>query len=114
MQEHALAGSRILETSTSELIALAAEIARTHHERWDGRGYPLGLKGEDIPLSGRIVAVADVFDALTSVRPYRPAISEADAFEHLEAESDRKFDPAAIAAFDRVRARGRRRAVAAV
>lgn len=114
VERHAEAGRRLLAGSGNELLELAATVAWTHHENWDGTGYPRGLAAEAIPLAGRIVAVADVFDALTSVRPYRPAISEEDAFEHLEAESDRKFDPAAIAAFDRVRARGRRRAVAAV
>jgi putative two-component system response regulator len=114
VERHAEAGRRLLAGSGNELLELAATVAWTHHENWDGSGYPRGLAAEAIPLAGRIVAVADVFDALTSVRPYRPAISEEDAFEHLEAESDRKFDPATIAAFDRVRARGRRRAVAAV
>ena len=114
VERHAEAGRRLLAGSGNELLELAATVAWTHHENWDGSGYPRGLAAEAIPLAGRIVAVADVFDALTSVRPYRPAISEEDAFEHLEAESDRKFDPAAIAAFDRVRARAKRRTVAAV
>src|SRR5207237_2187596 len=104
VERHAEAGRRLLAGSGNELLELAATVAWTHHENWDGSGYPRGLAAEAIPLAGRIVAVADVFDALTSVRPYRPAISEEDAFEHLEAESDRTFDPAAIAAFDRVRA----------
>ncbi len=71
MQKHAERGRRILEGSNSDVVRLAAEIAESHHERWDGQGYPRGLKGEEIPLPGRIVAVADVFDALVSERPTR-------------------------------------------
>src|SRR5215204_648081 len=84
MQEHAERGRRILETSSSDLVRLAAEIAAAHHERFDGEGYPSGLKGEAIPLGGRIVAVADVFDALTSERPYKKAWPLAEARAHLE------------------------------
>ena len=114
VERHAEAGRRLLAGSGNELLELAATVAWTHHENWDGSGYPRGLAEEAIPLAGRIVAVADVFDALTSIRPYRPPISEAEAYEHLDSESGRKFDPAAIAALDRVRARGRHRAGVAV
>ena len=99
MQEHAERGRRILETSSSDLVRLAAEIAATHHERFDGEGYPSGLKGEAIPLGGRIVAVADVFDALTSERPYKKAWPMAEARAHLEANAGSHFDPACVAAF---------------
>ena len=99
MEEHADRGRRILEGSDSALIRLAAEIAATHHERWDGGGYPKGLRGEAIPLSGRIVAVADVYDALTSDRPYKTAWSQADAVAHLRAHAGTHFDPACVAAF---------------
>jgi putative two-component system response regulator len=68
-------------------------IARTHHERWDGAGYPAGLVGEDIPLVGRICAVCDVFDALLSVRPYKPPWTLADTLREIESESGRHFDP---------------------
>lgn len=73
MKQHAVIGYEVLNTSSSPLLKTAAEIARTHHEKFDGSGYPRGLKGADIPLFGRIVAVADVFDALTSERPYKKA-----------------------------------------
>jgi excisionase family DNA binding protein len=82
-----------------ELLDTAAEIAWTHHERWDGAGYPRGLAGDDIPFSGRIVAVADAFDALTTDRPYRPAGTVDAAVETLRAERGRQFDPAVVDAF---------------
>lgn len=99
MREHTIRGFRILDGSSSRLIDLAAQIALTHHERWDGTGYPRGLKGEEIPLPGRITAVADVFDALVSARPYKPAwpLDEARAF--LEKEAGRHFDPLCVRAF---------------
>lgn len=99
MRQHALRGYHMLHDSSSRLLQIAAEIALTHHERWDGTGYPRGLKGEEIPRSGRIVAVADVFDALTSARSYKPAWPLERARAHLEAESGRHFDPACVAAF---------------
>jgi putative two-component system response regulator len=80
-------------------MRLAAEIAATHHERWDGTGYPYGLRGEAIPLGGRIVAVADVFDALTSKRPYKQAWSHSNAFAHLREQAGRHFDPRCVDAF---------------
>jgi putative two-component system response regulator len=81
------------------LLEMAAEIARTHHERWDGTGYPAGLAGEEIPLVGRIVAVADVFDALTHERPYKDAWPVADAVAEIDAQRRRQFDPAVVGAF---------------
>ncbi|MBD8906935.1 HD-GYP domain-containing protein [Methylorubrum zatmanii] len=99
MRQHALRGYHMLHDSPSRLLQIAAEIALTHHERWDGSGYPRGLKGEEIPRSGRIVAVADVFDALVSARSYKPAWPLEKARAHLEAEAGRHFDPACVAAF---------------
>ena len=93
MQSHAQIGADILSGDDSNLLVMAAEIALTHHEKWDGSGYPRGLKGKEIPLVGRLCALADVFDALTSKRPYKPAWSEADALEYLVGESGRHFDP---------------------
>jgi putative two-component system response regulator len=92
-------GARILEAPRSPLLVMAAEIALTHHERWDGSGYPLGLAGEDIPLAGRITAVADVFDALSSHRPYKPAYPIDKCFGILRAESGSHFDPKIVDAF---------------
>jgi len=93
---HANVGAHILSGSHSELIRLAATIAGGHHERWDGRGYPNGLAGEAIPLAARIVAVADVFDALTTVRPYKKAMSFEAAVDQLLAERGRHFDPVCV------------------
>ncbi|UMY18944.1 response regulator [Methylobacterium organophilum] len=99
MQLHTERGYAILGSSNSEVLKIAAEIARSHHERWDGTGYPLGLSGGAIPLGGRIVAVADVFDALTSARPYKTAWSLDAARAHLVANAGRHFDPACVDAF---------------
>ncbi len=99
MQSHVQIGADILSGDDSRLLVMAAEIALTHHEKWDGSGYPNGLKGEEIPLVGRLCALADVFDALTSKRPYKPAWSEPDALEYLVAESGRHFDPNMIEHF---------------
>jgi putative two-component system response regulator len=78
---------------------MAARIAQSHHERWDGGGYPLGLKGADIPLEGRIVAVADVFDALSSRRPYKPPFPREQCFAILREGRGTQFDPAVLDAF---------------
>ena len=83
------------------MMTVAAVIAETHHERWDGTGYPLGLKGQDIPIEGRITAVADVFDAVSSKRPYKPAFPRERCFEILEEGSGTQFDPACVEAFFR-------------
>jgi PAS domain S-box-containing protein len=96
---HAAAGARILSGSSSQLLKLAEEIAASHHEWWDGNGYPDGLAGEEIPLSGRIVAVADVFDALTHDRPYKLAWSIADSVAEMRRLAGVQFDPALIDAF---------------
>lgn len=96
---HAEAGYQMLCNSPSELVQSSAVVCWTHHERWDGTGYPRGLSGEDIPLEGRIAAVADVFDALTSQRIYRPAFSMVTAIEMIESERESHFDPQVLDAF---------------
>ncbi len=96
MQRHTVIGARILSGGQSELLRMAEEIACTHHERWDGAGYPVGLRAEQIPLVGRIVAVADVFDALTQPRPYKAAWTTAQAAEELRRQKGRQFDPAVV------------------
>jgi len=93
MKTHAEMGHRLLADSEAELMRMAACIALTHHERWGGGGYPQGLAGEKIPLEGRIAAVADVFDALTSDRAYRPAFPVGLAVDMMEAERGRHFEP---------------------
>ncbi len=98
-ESHASAGSKIAASGTSPVLMMAAVIAHTHHEKWDGSGYPRGLVGEDIPIEGRITAVADVFDALTSQRPYKPAFPLERAFEILKQDRGRHFDPMVIDAF---------------
>jgi putative two-component system response regulator len=102
MERHTLTGHELLAGSGNELLDVAAVIACTHHERWDGSGYPNGLVGEAIPLEGRIAAVADVFDALTSDRPYRRAVPAAEARAHIAAGSGTAFDPQVVDAFLRV------------
>lgn len=99
LRQHVHIGNRILEAPRSPLLMMAARIALTHHERWDGSGYPLGLAGEDIPLEGRITAVADVFDALSSHRPYKPAYPADKCFQILQSESGSHFDPRVVDAF---------------
>ncbi|WP_454624375.1 HD domain-containing phosphohydrolase [Bradyrhizobium cenepequi] len=99
MRTHAAIGGRILADSHCELIQLGAEIAAAHHERWDGSGYPNGLKGADIPIAARVVAVADVFDALTMKRPYKDPMPLVDARRYLEENKACQFDPACVDAF---------------
>ena len=99
MTAHAQRGHDILDGSASDVVRLAAEIALSHHERWDGAGYPKGLIGSAIPIAGRIVAVADVFDALTSVRPYKKAWSREDALRYIAEGAGAQFDPSCVAAF---------------
>lgn len=99
MKRHASNGYEILSRSQSPLLKVAAEIAHTHHEKFDGSGYPSGLTGEQIPLFGRIVAVADVFDALTSERPYKRAWALTDAQQFLRDHSGTHFDPQCVEAF---------------
>lgn len=99
MRTHTSIGARILASGRSEFMHLAEEIARCHHEKWDGTGYPSGLRGTAIPLSARIVAVADVYDALSSDRPYRLAYSIEEARAAIEAGSGTFFDPSLVRAF---------------
>ena len=93
MQTHAQIGADILAGGSSDLMKMAHKIALTHHEKWDGSGYPNGLKGENIPLEGRICAVADVFDALTSERPYKKAWSIDETMNFIQSESGKHFEP---------------------
>lgn len=100
MKNHPVIGAEILGDSDSELIALAKLVSLTHHEKWDGTGYPNQLKGEDIPIEGRIVALADVFDALTSVRPYKDAWTVEAAMELINKEKGKHFDPHLVEIFE--------------
>jgi putative two-component system response regulator len=93
MKTHAQIGADILSGGSSDLMIMAHDIALAHHEKWDGSGYPKGLKGEDIPLVGRICAIADVFDALTSERPYKKAWTVAKALELIDSEKGKHFEP---------------------
>ncbi|MEA2179751.1 MAG: hypothetical protein QOG77_3048, partial [Solirubrobacteraceae bacterium] len=99
MQRHTSIGADMLAGTSSGLLALAREIALTHHERWDGSGYPGGLAGDAIPIAGRIVALADVFDALTHARPYKPAWRVEDAVEEITRGRGGQFDPTLVDAF---------------
>ena len=98
MRQHPQIGAEILDRSSSTLIQLARSVALYHHERWDGGGYPAGISGEDIPIEARIVAVADVYDALTNKRPYKEAWSVEAAVAEIETQSGKHFDPQVVAA----------------
>ena len=107
MQErHTVIGAQILSGGGFPVLRLAEEIALTHHERWDGKGYPRGLSGIQIPLAGRIVAVADTFDALVHARPYKAAWPVEEALEEIQRESGYRYDPAVVVAMMRVVASG--------
>ncbi|TFW22046.1 two-component system response regulator [Massilia arenosa] len=99
MQSHAQIGADIIGDAQHGMLAVAHKLALTHHERWDGSGYPNGLKGDEIPLEGRIVAIADVFDALTSKRPYKDAWPVERAVDYLREQSGRHFDPQLVQLF---------------
>jgi len=101
VKTHTTIGARILSGSRFTILRLAEEIAYNHHERWDGHGY-VGIRGADIPLAGRIVALADVFDALTQQRPYKAAWPVADAIAEIDRQRGQQFDPALVDAFLRV------------
>ncbi len=102
MKAHTLIGARILSGGHSRLLRMAEEIAESHHERWDGAGYPLGKAGTSIPVTGRIVSVADVYDALTSERPYKKAWSREEALAELQRQAGTQFDPEVVEAGIRV------------
>ena len=99
MRTHTTIGADIIGQHEGGVLAMAGRIALCHHEKWNGKGYPAGLAGEAIPLEARIIAIADVFDALTSVRPYKPAWSVDDAVTLLRRESGEHFDPRLVDAF---------------
>ncbi|MEO2049993.1 MAG: response regulator [Pirellulales bacterium] len=106
MKRHTTIGGNILHEAVMQFggggfLTMAALVAQFHHERWDGLGYPAGMKGEEIPLPARIVSVADVFDALTSERPYKEAWTVERTIETILEESGKQFDPNIVAAFDR-------------
>jgi putative two-component system response regulator len=99
MKQHTVYGHGLLKGSSSSVLQAGADIALAHHEKFDGSGYPNGLRGADIPLFSRIVAVADVFDALTSERPYKQAWTLEQASEHIKASTASHFDPACVTTF---------------
>lgn len=99
IKTHTTIGAELLSDGRWPLIQMAERIARSHHERWDGTGYPAGLTGEEIPMEARIVAVVDVFDALTHERPYKPAWTVEAAVEEIERQSGKQFDPQVIEKF---------------
>lgn len=98
-RDHTWVGKEIFCAGRSPMLRMAASIAFSHHEKWDGTGYPLGLAGEDIPLEGRITAVADVFDALSSVRPYKKPFPLPQCFEMISEQRGKHFDPRVVDAF---------------
>lgn len=104
VKTHTTIGHGILSESTSDLLKFAAEISISHHERWNGEGYPHGLAGNDIPISGRITAVADVFDALTHERPYKKAWTREDALNEIRDQKSKMFDPQVVEAFINIQA----------
>jgi putative two-component system response regulator len=103
MRQHPTIGSQIIGEQTSEILRMARVIAETHHEKWDGSGYPNGLKGNSIPLPGRLVAIADVFDALTSERPYKKPWTVESAVDLITTQSEKHFDPELVERFLEVR-----------
>jgi putative two-component system response regulator len=102
MKTHCVIGADLLASPNVPILEMAAEVALSHHERWDGSGYPRGLEGEDVPLTGRIVAVADTFDALTHARPYKAAWSTEEALAEVRRLSGMAFDPEVVSAFEDV------------
>jgi putative two-component system response regulator len=96
MRKHSAHGAKLLSGGTSELVQMAEEIALFHHERWDGQGYPCGLEADEIPMTARIVAVADSFDAIIHIRPYKEAWSIPDAIAEIERERGGQFDPRVV------------------
>jgi len=105
IKTHSAIGAELLSKNHSFLMEAAHIIALTHHEKWDGSGYPNNLAGEEIPILGRICAIADVFDALTTVRPYKKAWEVEDAFEMIKENSGSHFDPELAGEFIKISAR---------
>lgn len=99
VKQHCQIGANIIGFHESALLRLCRTVALTHHERWNGRGYPFGIAGADIPLAGRMTAIADVFDALTSARPYKPAWEFDVALDAIREDAGRGLDPSLVAAF---------------
>ena len=99
IKDHTVMGANLLASSTNPLLWLAAEIASSHHEKWDGSGYPLGLSGDEIPLIGQIVGLLDVFEAITSVRPYKPVYPDDVAWDYINIESGDHFSPEVVEVF---------------
>jgi len=102
MKQHTTLGKRILEDSDVEILNVAEIVAYTHHERWDGTGYPQGLSGDDIPIEGRIISIVDVFDNLTSQRPYKDPVSVQEALETIQHGIGTQFDPKVADCFFRI------------
>jgi putative two-component system response regulator len=100
IQKHTIVGSEILKGSPSPILQMGECITLTHHERWDGSGYPNGLKGDEIPLAGRICALADVFDALTTPRTYKAEVSVEEALRLIKKASRTLFDPQVVKTFE--------------
>jgi putative two-component system response regulator len=105
MKTHTTIGQQILGGSRNRILEVASSIAVAHHERWDGNGYPHGLRGDDIPLEARIVAVADVFDSLTHTRPYKRAFPLQEALAEIDLNDGTQFDPNVVRAFMTIRER---------
>src|SRR4051812_40441227 len=99
MKEHTTIGARMLAGSSSAVLQLAEKIALSHHERWDGSGYPLGLKGESIPEPARVLSIVDVYDALSHNRVYRPALAEAKVLNMMQGGLGTQFDPSLLGLF---------------
>ena len=99
MKSHTIIGGRLLEGGNSEMLHMAHDIAMTHHEKWNGKGYPKGISGENIPIEGRIAAICDVFDALTSERPYKKEWPVQDAIDEIVAQKGAHFDPQLVDIF---------------
>ena len=102
MKSHTIYGGRILEGAHSKVLKIAHKMSLYHHEKWNGKGYPHGLQGEDIPLEARIITVADVFDALCQFRVYKKAWKTEEAYEYILNESGKSFDPRIVAAFKKI------------
>ena len=102
MKNHTIIGAKIMGDHPGELIVMSKTAALTHHEKWNGAGYPAGLTGKNIPLIGRVIAVSDVFDALTSKRPYKEAWSVENSVNYIRNERGSHFDPALVDAFLKV------------